>query len=190
MKDMKKIFNIAIILLSVMLVACESSDDISNSLDHEVPACKSLSLVSNGQTVNIDDAIITKNMWGFVPATNLQTVVLPTLTAAKSASVKLNVTVSDNIALKTLELAYSGWLVSKYINFSNPEGDIPKNPLTYNFSTEFTVPADAVSTPWIETFNFNDGSSIKITQPYHKMTLTVVDINMNKRVIPVYIRVQ
>lgn len=187
---MKRIINIAVILLSVILVACESSDDISNSLDHQVPECKSVSLVSNGQTVNIDDAIITKNLWGFVPTTNLQTVDLPTLTASKGSTVKLNVTISDNVALKTLEFAYSSWLVSKYINFSNPEGDIPKNPTSYAYTTEFVVPADAVSTPWIETFNYNDGSAIKITQPYHKMTLTIVDINMNKKIIPVYIKIQ
>lgn len=98
--------------------------------------------------------------------------------------------ISDNVAIKTAELLYPSWLYSKYINFSNPEGDIPIKPLSYTFVADIPVPTEAVTTPWLETFTFNDGSTLKITQPYHKLILTVVDVNMNKRILPIYVKVE
>lgn len=102
----------------------------------------------------------------------------------KGSTIDISVVISDNVAIKTAELAYSSWLFSKYINFTNPEGDIPLKPQTYTFMAQVTVPGNAVTTPWLETYYFNDGSSMKITQSYHKMVLTVTDVNMNVRIIP------
>jgi len=187
---MKQIINIALFMLALGFASCESSDDISNSLDHQVPDCKSLTLTADGQTKVIDDAITYKLLWGFVPTTNLEMVTLPTVTATKGSKINLSIALSDNDALKTVEMAYSPWLVSKFINFSNPEGDIPLTPKTFTFTADIDVPVDAISTPWIENFYFNDGSLIKITQPYHKITLTVIDVNLNKRTIPVFVKVQ
>ena len=187
---MKQIINIALLILALGFASCESSEDISNSLDHQVPDCKSQTLTADGQTKVIDDAIASKLLWGFVPATNLETVSLPTVTATKGTKLNVSVVMSDNDALKTVEMAYSPWLVSKYINFSNPEGDIPLTPKTFTFTAEIDVPVDAVSTPWIENYYFNDGSLIKVTQPYHKITLTVIDVNLNKRIISIFVKVQ
>ena len=187
---MKQVINIVLFLMVFSLSACESSDDISNSLDHQVPDCKSLTISAIAETKIVDDAVVTKLLWGYVPTTNLETIVLPTLVATKGGKFTLSVILSDNSALKSVEMTYSAWLVSKYINFSNPEGDIPLNPKSFTFVAEIDIPADAISTPWIENYYFNDGSLIKITQPYHKITLTVTDINLNKRVIPVFIGVQ
>jgi hypothetical protein len=181
-----------LLLVSLLfaVASCETSEDISNALDHTVPDCKTLTIKANSQTKVIDDAIVTKELWGFMPTVNLQTVVLPTVSVTKGSTLNISVVISDNVALRTAELAYSAWLYSKYINFSNPEGDIPLKPESYTFTADIIVPADAVTTPWIETFTFNDGSTLKINQPYHKMTLTVVDVNMNKRILPIYVKVE
>jgi hypothetical protein len=100
------------------------------------------------------------------------------------------VEISDNEALKTAELSYSPWLFSKYINFANPEGDTPLTPQSYTYTAQITIPENAVTVPWIETFYFNDGSSIKYIQSYHKLVLTVVDVNMNTRTIPIFLKVE
>ncbi len=187
MKIMNKLI---LIPLLILMVSCETSEDISNALDHTVPDCKTLTLKGSGQTKVIDDAIVTKELWGFMPTVNLQMVVLPTVSVTKGSTLNISVVISDNVAIKTAELAYPAWLYSKYINFSNPEGDIPLNPASYTFTADIPVPVEAVTTPWMETFTFNDGSTLKITQPYHKLTLTLVDVNMNKRILPIFVKVE
>lgn len=177
-------------ILLLGFVACESSEDISLSQDHTVPDCKTLTLIANSQTKVIDDAVLSKELWGFVPTVNMQSVSINTATATKGSTVTLSVVLSDKAGIKTAELAYSNWLFSKYINFANPEGDIPLTPLSYTFTADIVVPATAVTTPWTETFTFNDGSTLLISQTYHKMTLTVVDVNMNKRIIPIFIKAE
>ncbi|MFA6401474.1 MAG: hypothetical protein WCX31_07590 [Salinivirgaceae bacterium] len=187
---MKNILTVAVLFLMVGLFSCESSDEISKNFDHEVPTCTTLTLTANGQTKVIDDAIVTKMLWGVVPQINLETISLPTITATAGSTVDISVIISDNEALKTAELSYSPWLYSKYINFANPEGDIPLTPQSYTFTAQITVPVDAVTTPWIETYYYNDGSSIKYTQSYHKLVLTLVDVNMNTRSIPIFVKVE
>lgn len=187
---MKIINNLILIPLLILMVSCDTSEDISKALDHTVPDCKTLTIKGNGQTKVIDDAIVTKELWGFMPTVNLQMVVLPTVSVIKGNTLNISVVISDNVAIKTAELLYPSWLYSKYINFSNPEGDIPIKPLSYTFVADIPVPTEAVTTPWLETFTFNDGSTLKITQPYHKLILTVVDVNMNKRILPIYVKVE
>jgi hypothetical protein len=187
---MKNIINMAVLVLALGMSSCESSDDISKGLDHQVPDCKSLTITANGQTKVIDDNISSLLLWGVVPQTNLEKITLPTLTVAKGSTVGISVVISDNVALKTAELSYANWLFSKYINFTNPEGDIPLKPQSYTFTAQVAVPADAVSTPWLESYYFNDGSSMKITQSYHKMVLTVTDVNMNVRIMPIFVKVE
>lgn len=187
---MKRILNIAILVSVFVLFSCQSADDISNSLDHQVPDCKSLTLSANGQTKVIDDNISSLLLWGVVPQTNLETITLPTLTVGKSDTINVSVVISDNVALKTVDLSYTPWLYDKYVNFSNPQGDIPKTPKSFTFTARVGVPATSVTTPWLEDYNFNDGSSMKITQSYHKFVLTVVDVNMNQRIIPIFVKVQ
>ena len=187
---MKNIVNITVLFLLLAMFSCESAEDISRAFDHEVPDCSNLTLTANGETKVIADSIATKLLWGIVPEVNLEEISLPTVTASKGSTINISVTISDNDALKTAELSYSNWLFTEYINFANPEGDIPETPQSYNFTAQVTVPEDAVTTPWIETFYFNDGSTMKIIQSYHKLTLTVVDINMNTRTIPIYVKAE
>lgn len=187
---MKNIFNISVIISLLCFISCESSEDISRSFDHEVPEGASLTLSTNGQTKEIPDNIITQLLWGVIPQVNLETITIPTLTATIGSTFDVSIEISDNEALKTAELSYSSWLYSKYINFANPEEGIPLEPQSYTFTAEITVPDDAETTPWIETFYYNDGSSIKYNQSYHEFTLTLVDINMNTRTIPIFLKVE
>lgn len=187
---MKHLLNIAILIIALGMASCESAHDTSNQLDHQVPDCKSLTLAANGQTKVIDDNISSLLLWGVVPQTNLEVITLPTVTASKGSTIDISVIISDNIALKTVEMSYPNWLFAKYINFANPEGDIPLTPNSYTFTAKVQVPDDAITTPWLENYYFNDGSSMKITQSYHKIVLTVVDINMNTRIIPVFVQVK
>jgi len=187
---MRKIINIVTLVIALGMVSCETSEEISNGLDHQVPDCKTVTLSANGQTKVIDDNIVTLLLWGVLPQTNLEKIALPTLTVSKGSTLDISLVISDNDAIKTVDISYANWLFAKYINFSNPEGDIPLTPKTYTFTAQVVVPDDAVTTPWLEDYYFNDGSSMKITQSYHKMVLTVVDVNMNKRVIPIFVKVE
>ncbi len=189
-KKMKRILNMAILVISFAMVSCETSEDISNRLDHQLPDCKTVTLTANGQTKVIDDNIVTKLLWGIVPQTNMEVISQPTVTASKGSVIDVSVVISDNVGIKTAEMSYANWLFSKYINFSNPEGDIPLKPLTYTFTAQITVPATAISTPWLEDYYYHDGSSLKVTQAYHKIEFTVIDVNMNKRIIPIFVKVQ
>jgi len=187
---MKNRFNIAVLVIALGMVSCESSGDLSNALDHQVPDCKSLTLKANGQTKVIDDNISTLLLWGVVPKTNLEAITLPTVTASKGSTLDISIVISDNVALKTAEISYPNWLFSKYINFTNPEGDIPLKPQSYTFTAQVVVPDNAVTSPWLESYYFNDGSSMKITQSYHKIVLTVMDVNMNTRIMPIFVKVE
>jgi hypothetical protein len=186
---MKNTIKIAGLFLLLAMFSCESSDDISNSYDHEVPSCSSLTITANGSVAVIPDSIVSKYLWGYIPEVNLEAISLSTVTATKGSDVEISVVISDNEALKTAELSYSSWLFSSYINFANPEGDIPETPQFYTLSLTVPVPDDAVSDPWIETFYFNDGSTMKYIQSYHKLVLTLVDVNMNSRTVPIFIKV-
>ena len=188
--NMNRIINISVTILVLGLISCQSAEDISNGLDHQVPDCKTLTLSANGQTKVISDSISYQLLWGVIPQTNLEKITLPTLTVSKGDTLTISVVISDNVGIGTAELAYSSWLFSKYINFSNPPDNIPFKPLSYTFTAKVPLPITAVTTPWLEDYYFNDGSSMKITQPYHKLTLTVIDVNMNKRIVPIFVKVQ
>lgn len=188
--NMKRVIDIAVLFLLLAMVSCESSEEISRSLDHEVPGCSNLTITANGQTKVIADSIVTKMLWSYVPQVNLEEISLPTVTASKGSTIDISVEIIDNEALKTAELSYSDWLFTKYINFSNPEGDVPLEPKSYTFTAQVTVPDDAVSDPWIETFYFNDGSTMNYLQKYHKLELTLVDVNMNSRTVPIFLEVE
>lgn len=189
-KMRKYIFKIAILSVAFGLFACQTSEDISKSLDHQVPDCKSVTLTYGTQNQVIDDNIVTQYFWGFVPQNNLEAISLPTITVPRDSTFNLSVMLSDNVALKSVTVAYGSWLLNNYINFANPSGDIPLTPKTYKLTMIIKIPTNAVVTPWLENFYFKDGLMMKITQSYHKIDLTVIDINMNKRIIPIFVKVQ
>jgi len=139
------------VLFCLRVVACESSEDISNKLDHEVPSYKVLTdslLVRRGQKADI------------------------------------RVEVSDNAGLNKLVFSYSNWSLRESVSLSDQN-----YPKTYTFTTTITVPDDAL-TEWSEDKILNNGTTVKITQHFHKLNLEASDINMNVRNIPVYLQVQ
>jgi len=180
----------AALALILTFVSCQSSDDISNGFDHQVPVCKTLTLVYGTQTSVIDDNTVTKYYWGYVPLSNLETLTLPTISVSKGDTFNIHVAISDNASLSSLTLVNSTWMFSKYINFKNPEVGIPLTPKAFTLNVDVPVPATAVSTSWLENYYFNDGSYMKISTTYHKLELTVTDVNMNKRIVPIFVKVQ
>lgn len=187
---MKYYLTLATLALVMMMLSCQSSDDISHGFDHQVPDCKMLTLVSGAQTNVIDDRAVIKYYWGYIPLANLETLNLPTISVSKGDTFNIRVDISDNASLKSLTLAYSPWLFSKYINFANPEAGIPLTPKSFTLDVDVPVPVKAISTSWLENYYFNDGSFMKISTVYHKMELTVTDFNMNKRIVPIFVKVQ
>ena len=187
---MKRLINIVNIFIVFGLISCQSVEDISNGLDHQVPECKKLTLSSNGETNVINDSISSLFLWGVVPQSNMEKITLPTLTVSKGDTLIISIVISDNIGIASTELTYSNWVYDIKTNFLNPLGNLPIKPLKYIFIANVPVPITAVTKPWLEDYYFNDGSSMKITQLYHKLTLTVIDVNMNKRIIPIFVKVK
>lgn len=113
-------------------------------------------------------------------------VLTDSLTVKPGQNVGLKVEVSDNEGLQDLVFSYGDWSIMESLSDDLRQLNYPK---TYLFEATITVPDDAKE-EWIEDFERNDGSVIKIVQHYHKLNLDATDINMNFRNIPIYIRVQ
>lgn len=187
---MKKLLLLYSSIFLSLFTACESSEDISLATDHQVPDCTSLTLTADGKSVSINDASVTLLMWGLVPKTNLEVISLPTIEVSKGATLKVSFEAGDNVGLKTLNISYSPWLFSDYINFSNPSENIPLEPRSYTYSIDVQVPLTAVSSPWLEDYYYKDGTNLKIIQSYHKIELKLMDANMNTRIVPIYVKVK
>ena len=99
-------------------------------------------------------------------------------------NIEIKVEVSDNKGLSTLVFAYDNWNIQESISLI--DFGYPK---TYLFTSTITIPVDAAK-EWVEDLERNDGSVIKITQRYHKLSLEATDINLNVRNIPIYVKVQ
>lgn len=95
--------------------------------------------------------------------------------------VQLEIEVSDNAGLKKVIFAYGDWNLNEVI-------ELDGSPATYVYKKTITIPADAAK-EWVESVKENDGTIVEIDQTYHKLTLTATDINMNVKIIPIYIKV-
>lgn len=104
------------------------------------------------------------------------------LEVPRGQSVTLKVNVSDNEGLSQMVFSYGSWAISEKIYVEN-------NAKSYSFERTIEVPADA-AIEWNESLIENDGTEVPFIQKYHKLTLTVTDINMNVRVIPIHISVK
>lgn len=96
-----------------------------------------------------------------------------TLEVTAGENVTLNAVVEDESGLQRIEFTYGDWRINEIIDLSDDS-----NTVTYPFSLDIKVPADALK-EWEEDLYFNDGSSIKIIQQYHKLTLSAWDKNRN-----------
>jgi hypothetical protein len=107
-----------------------------------------------------------------------------TLEVAAGDKVTLNALVEDESGIQRIEFTYGDWRINKIIDLSSETGKA-----SYPFSLEITVPADAKKS-WEEISSFNDGSSIKINQQYHRLALSAWDKNRNLRKSYVFVRVK
>lgn len=109
------------------------------------------------------------------------TVSTDSLVVSPLQEVQLEVEITDNVGLAKLVFAYGSWGMTETIN-------IDGSPTKHVFNKTITIPQDAAK-EWNESVTENDGTVVSVHQTYHKLTLTATDVNMNVRVIPIYIKV-
>ena len=107
-----------------------------------------------------------------------------TLEVTAGEKVNINALLSDESGIQRVEFTYGNWKINTIVDLSAE----PVQP-TYTFTTEITVPADALK-PWEEKEYYNDGTSLVITQTYHKLLLSVWDKNRNLRKGYCYVKVK
>ena len=110
-------------------------------------------------------------------------IAVDTFEVHRGATVELKATLTDASGLLSCTLSYSAWNVTNEVQLQN--SGFPKK---YEYSFVVTVPDDAEYS-WIEDYQNNDGSIFKITQTYHKISLTFYDAVKNKNVVNFYIKV-
>jgi hypothetical protein len=144
----KVIIPFAIILL--VISSCETTEDILNSIDHEVPG------------INFDQDSLVVNA---------------------GESVNISATIDDESGIERVEFSYGDWRINEIKDLSDQTSTE-----IYEFTTEIMVPADAVK-EWEEDKYFNDASSIKVIQQYHRLELKAWDKNRNERKGILYMKV-
>jgi hypothetical protein len=107
-----------------------------------------------------------------------------TLEVTAGEKVAVNALLSDESGIQRIEFTYGNWKLNTIVDLSAE----PVQP-SYTFTTEITVPADALKS-WEEKEYYNDGTSLVITQTYHKLLLTVWDKNRNLRKGYCYVKVK
>ncbi len=107
-----------------------------------------------------------------------------TLYAEAGSTVVASATVYDESGLERIEFSYASWLINETVSLLDEE-----KPESYSLSLEFDVPEDAL-TEWQEEKFFNDGSSIVITQHYHRLEVAAWDTSRNMGVGILYVRIK
>jgi len=146
-----KIGWIVVSFLVLLFTACESTDDVLNTLDHTVPVVQ------------------------FTP---------DTLEVTAGEKVTINALLSDESGIQRIEFTYANWSLNTIVDLSGESTQV-----AYTFTTEITVPVDALKS-WEEKEYYNDGTSLVITQTYHKLLLTVWDKNRNLQKGYCYVKVK
>lgn len=146
---MRKVI-IPFVIILLIISSCETTEDILNSIDHEVPT---IEFAQDSLVVNA------------------------------GASVSISATVEDESGIERVEFSYGNWRINEIQDLSDQASSE-----TYEFTTEIIVPVDAEK-EWEEDKYFNDASSIKIIQQYHRLELKAWDKNRNERKSIIYIKV-
>jgi hypothetical protein len=107
-----------------------------------------------------------------------------TLEVTAGDKATINAVVKDDSGIQRIEFSYGDWRINKITDLT-----LEANTVSYPFSLEITVPADAAR-QWEESLYFKDASSIKITQQYHRLALTAWDRNRNLVKGYVFVRVK
>jgi hypothetical protein len=104
------------------------------------------------------------------------------LEVAPLQEVTLKAELSDNAGLSKLVFTYGNWAIAEAV-------ELKDNPKTCAFERTLTIPADAEK-EWSDFVTLNTGETKPVTETYHKLALTVTDINMNLRTVYIYIKVK
>ena len=107
-----------------------------------------------------------------------------TIEVAANENLTINAVIEDESGIQRIEFTYGDWRINKIVDLSNES-----NTVTYPFLITVQVPPDAVK-EWQEDHYFNDGSSIKVIQQYHKLTLNAWDKNRNLNKSFLYVKVK
>lgn len=107
-----------------------------------------------------------------------------TLEVTAGEKVTLNALLADESGIQRIEFTYGNWRLNTIVDLSEESTQV-----SYTFSAEITVPADALKS-WEEKEYYNDGTSLVITQTYHKLLLTVWDKNRNLQKGYCYVKVK
>ncbi len=111
------------------------------------------------------------------------TIPVDTFEVHRGEAVTLNATLSDESGLWSYKLEYAKWKVVQEV-LLHEEG----SPATYQFTADIIVPDDALF-EWEEDYQKHDGSTFKVKQTYHKLSLIFYDAVKNKNVKYFYIKV-
>jgi hypothetical protein len=107
-----------------------------------------------------------------------------TLVVAAGESINVQALIEDESGIQRIEFTYGDWRINKIVDLSNESSSV-----SYPFSIEIQVPAGALK-QWEESLYFNDGSSEKIIQHYHKLALSAWDKNRNMVKRYCYVKVE
>lgn len=107
-----------------------------------------------------------------------------TLEVNAGGSLTINALVEDESGIQRIEFTYGDWRINNIIDLTGETGTG-----SYPFSLDITVPENALK-QWEESLYFNDGTSIKVTQEYHRLLLSAWDKNRNLQKSYVYVRVR
>lgn len=111
------------------------------------------------------------------------TIPVDTFEVNRGATVNLEALLTDESGVESCILNYGNWKISQEIKLKEMG-----YPTSYNFSTSIVVPDDAEYS-WLEDYQKHDGTIFKITQTYHKLSLTFYDVVKNKNVVYFYVKV-
>lgn len=107
-----------------------------------------------------------------------------TLVVTAGEKVTLNALLADESGIQRIEFTYGNWRLNTIVDLTAESTQV-----SYTFTTEITVPADALKS-WEEKEYYNDGTSLIISQTYHKLLLTVWDKNRNLQKGYCYVKVK
>ncbi len=121
---------------------------------------------------------------GFDISSPQASIPVDTFEVNKGETVQLKAMLSDESGLESTLFSYPAWKVSE-------ENKLRESgyPTSYEFTFDVLVPQDAAIS-WLEDYQKHDGATFKITQTYHKLSLTFYDRVKNKNVVYFYVKVR
>lgn len=105
------------------------------------------------------------------------------ITVNAGEQVSAGIIIEDESGIDRIVFSYPNWIINEVIEVDD------KTIQTYTFTVTFHVPEDAL-TEWEEDFIYNDGTTIKISQRYHRLKVTAWDNHRNMGSGDLYVKVR